>query len=180
MHKPLLPLLLLLLAAASRLSAQEVPAKATAYKTYKASFGMLGNPKVLGLQAETRFLQHFGGRLIATQVFDYQRQNEFGGGGIGLLTYYIPLKNPRIEPVLGIGGVYSLYHWDLGYNNGNLTDFNVGGGLGVNLRFSNDFRAGLSILAANGFKADYARGGDMQTVGRKLLIMPALTLDILL
>ncbi|WP_210515474.1 hypothetical protein [Hymenobacter terricola] len=177
--QPLLPLVFFLVSAA-RLAAQEVAPKAAPYKSYKASLGILANPKVLGVQAEVRFLEHFGGRLVATQVFDYQRQNEFGGGGIGLLTYYIPLKNPRIEPVLGLGGVYSLYHWDLGYRNGTLTDFNVGGGLGVNLRFSNDFRAGLSVLAANGFTADYVSGGDMRTVGRKLLLMPALTLDILL
>ncbi|MGY3087179.1 hypothetical protein ACVWYF_000205 [Hymenobacter sp. UYAg731] len=174
----LLPFLLSSLAV-SRLAAQEAPSKPVSYQKYRAALGILGNPKVLGVQAEGRFGQHFGGRLVATQVFDSHRQNEFSAGGIGLLTYYIPLKNPRLEPVVGIGGVYSLYHWDLGYNKGNLTDFNVGGGLGLNLRFSNDFRAGINVLFANGFVADY-QADEMRVVRRKLLVMPAFTFDILL
>ena len=176
----LLPLLLFSLAA-PRLAAQEVPTKPAIYQKYTVALGILGNPKVLGVQAEGRFGQHFGGRLVATQVFDSQRQNEFSAGGIGLLTYYIPLKNPRLEPVVGIGGVYSLYHWDLGPNDkkGNLTDFNVGGGIGLNLRFSNEFRAGINVLVANGFVAGY-QADDMRVLRRKLLVMPALTFDILL
>ncbi|GAA3928282.1 hypothetical protein GCM10022406_12370 [Hymenobacter algoricola] len=162
------------------LAAQDLPAEVPAYKTYKASFGILANPRVIGVQTEARFLSHFGLRVAATQVFDaHHRQNEFSGGGLGLVTYYIPLKNKRIEPVLGLGGVYSLYHWDTGYDRGNLTDLNVGGGVGVNLRFSSDFRTGFSVLAANGFVADYVEGS-MRTGRRKLLIMPALTFDILL
>ncbi|MCI1187567.1 hypothetical protein MON38_09060 [Hymenobacter sp. DH14] len=176
----LLPFLLFLLAGLQA-AAQEMSAKPVAYREYKAALGLLGNPKVLGVQAEGRFGQRFGGRLVATQVFDSHRQNEFSAGGIGLLTYYIPLKNPRLEPVVGIGGVYSLYHWDLGpnANKGTLTDFNVGGGAGLNLRFSNDFRAGINVLVANGFVADY-QDGDMRVARRKLLVMPALTFDILL
>ncbi|GAB3866354.1 hypothetical protein GCM10028824_06820 [Hymenobacter segetis] len=165
----------------SRLAAQEAPIKPTVYRKYTVALGILGNPKVLGVQAEGRFGPHFGGRLVATQVFDSHRQNEFSAGGIGLLTYYIPLKNPRLEPMLGIGGVYSLYHWDLGSNGnkGTLTDFNVGGGMGLNLRFSNDFRAGINVLFANGFVADY-QADEMRVAHRKLLVMPALTFDILL
>ena len=180
----LLPFLLFSLAA-SRLAAQEAPIKPVSYQKYTVALGILGNPRVLGVQAEGRFGQHFGGRLVATQVFDSHRQNEFSAGGIGLLTYYIPLKNPRLEPVLGIGGVYSLYHWDLGPNTNNnttkgtLTDFNVGGGMGLNLRFSNNFRAGINVLFANGFVADY-QADEMRVAYRKLLVMPALTLDILL
>ncbi|GAA4016077.1 hypothetical protein GCM10022408_31910 [Hymenobacter fastidiosus] len=162
------------------LAAQDLPADAPAYKPYKASFGILANPRVIGVQTEARFLEYFGVRLAATQVFDpHHRQNEFSGGGLGLLTYYVPLKNKRIEPVLGLGGVYSLYHWDTGSDRGNLSDLNVGGGVGVNLRFSSDFRVGFSVLAANGFVADYVEGS-MRTVRRKLLVLPALTFDILL
>lgn len=179
MPKPVLLPLCLLLGASLGAQAQDTSAPTTAYRKYTASLGIIANPKIIGLQAEVKFLKNFGARLGGIQVFDYQRQNEFGGGGIGLLTYYFPLKNARIEPVLGIGGVYSLYHWDLGYSKGNLTDFNVGGGLGLNLRFSNDFRLGFSVLAANGFVADYVEGS-MRAVGRKLLVMPALTFDILL
>jgi hypothetical protein len=176
----LLPFLLVPLTI-SRLAAQEAPIKSApaGYRKYTAALGILGNPKVLGVQAEGRFGPHFGGRLVATQVFDSHRQNEFSAGGIGLLTYYIPLENPRLEPVIGIGGVYSLYHWDLGYNKGTLTDFNVGGGMGLNLRFSSDFRAGINVLFANGFVADY-QADDMRVAHRKLLVMPALTFDILL
>ncbi len=179
MHR-LLPFLLCS-SVVSHLAAQEAPSKPVSYPKYRAALGILGNPKVLGVQAEGRFGQHFGGRLVATQVFDSHRQNEFSAGGIGLLTYYIPLKNPRLEPVVGIGGVYSLYHWDLGANakKGTLTDFNVGGGMGLNLRFSNDFRAGINVLFANGFVADY-QADDMRIARRKLLVMPALTFDILL
>lgn len=178
---PKLLLFLLFSLTCSRLAAQEAPGKPAIYRKYTVALGILGNPKVLGVQAEGRFGQHFGGRLVAAQFFDSHRQNEFSAGGIGLLTYYIPLKNPRLEPVVGIGGVYSLYHWDLGShaNKGNLTDFNVGGGLGLNLRFSNNFRAGINLLVANGFVADY-QAGDMRVARRKLLVMPALTLDVLL
>ncbi|GAB2870483.1 hypothetical protein [Hymenobacter ruber] len=167
--------------AVSRLAAQEAPIKPAIYRKYTVALGILGNPKVLGVQAEGRFGPHFGGRLVATQVFDSHRQNEFSAGGIGLLTYYIPLQNPRLEPVVGIGGIYSLYHWDLGpnANKGTLADFNVGGGMGLNLRFSNDFRAGINVLFANGFVADY-QAGEMCVASRKLLVMPALTFDILL
>ena len=171
--------LYLLLGAGPVAYAQVTPAPPAAYKKYTASLGILANPKIIGLQAEVKFLKNFGARLGGIQVFDHRRQNEFGGGGIGLLTYYVPLKNARIEPVLGIGGVYSLYHWDLGFDKGNLTDLDIGGGLGVNLRFSSDFRLGFSVLAANGFVADYVEGR-MRTVGRKLVVMPALTFDVLL
>ena len=179
MLKPIFSQLCILLGISLGAQGQDAPVPTPAYKKYRASLGILGNPKAIGLQAEVRFLKGFGARLSGIQSFDYHRQNEFGGGGIGLLTYYIPLKNPRIEPVLGIGGVYSLYHWNTGYGQGNLTDFNIGGGVGVNLRFSSDFRLGFSVLAANSFEADYMDGA-MHVVGRKLLIMPALTFDILL
>ncbi len=176
----LLPLVLVsVLVASLGAQAQDVPTPAAAYKNYKASLGILGNPKVIGVQGEVRLLKHFGGRLVVTQVFDSHRQNEFSGGGIGLLTYYIPVKNKLVEPVVGIGGVYSLYHWDTGYNRGNLTDFNVGGGVGLNLRFSSAFRTGIHVLVANGFEAA-AVDGTMHAVGRKLLVMPALTFDVLL
>ncbi|WP_073109328.1 hypothetical protein [Hymenobacter daecheongensis] len=173
-------LLLALILAAPGLAAQQIPAETSAYRPYKASLGILANPRVIGLQVEARLLRHFGVRAAGLQVFDAnQRQNEFSAGGLGLLTFYIPLKNQRLEPVLGLGGVYSLYHWDVGHHRGNLHDVNLGGGAGLNLRFSNNFRAGFNVLAANGFRADYVEGA-MRVVGRRLLIMPALSLDVLL
>ncbi|WP_156175899.1 hypothetical protein [Hymenobacter terrenus] len=158
--------------------AQNLPAPPL-YQPYRVALGIVGNPKALGVQAEARFLKNFGARLAGTQVFTYERQKEFGGGAIGLLTYYVPLKNKRIEPAVGIGGVYSLYHWDVGYDRGNLSDFNIGGGAGVNLRFSHDFRLGLNVLAANSFETNYVEGS-MRIVRRKLLVMPLLSFDILL
>ena len=104
----------------------------------------MANPKAIGLQAKSRFLKGFGARLGGIQSFDYYRSNESGGSDIELLTYYVLLKNPRIEPVLGIGGVYLLYYWNTGHSQCNLTDFNIGGGFGVNLRSSSDFRLGFS------------------------------------
>ena len=159
--------------------AQDVPTKAPAYKPYTFSFGILGNPKALGVQAEARFLKTFGARLAGLQIYDNYRHNEYGGGGMGLLTYYLPLKNERIEPVLGLGGVYSLYHWDNGYNSGTINDFNVGGAAGVNLRFSSDFRLGINVVAANGFEGAYT-DGTMRVARRKLLLLPLLSFDILL
>ncbi|RYU81600.1 hypothetical protein [Hymenobacter persicinus] len=176
----LLPLLLL----STGLAAQDIPA--SPYEPYKTAVGILANPRLLGIQAERRVGPHFGLRLAATQVFDYhQRQNEFSAGGLGLLTYYLPVRNSRIEPVLGVGAVYSLYHWNLGITTnmrntkGNLQDVNLGGGAGMNLRFSNGFRAGFSLLAANGFRAEYVEN-DMRIVERRLLVLPALSLDVLL
>jgi hypothetical protein len=170
-------LLVLLLAPVAPLRAQDVLPAVAPYPAYRASFGILANPKALGIQAETRFWQHFGARLTVAQSFDY-RPRESGGAAIGLLTYYLPLRNPRIEPMVGIGTVYSLYRWNTGYDKGTLTDLNLGGGLGVNLRFHANFRTGISVLAANNFEAAYSEG-TMRVVRRRLLVMPALTFDVL-
>jgi hypothetical protein len=170
--------LFFLLAPALHLAAQDQPAPAP-YKNYRAAVGLLGNPRALGVQAEVRVLKNFGVRLAGIQSFDYHRANERGGGATGLLTYYFPLKNKRLEPGLGIGGVYSLYHWNTGYRQGNLTDLNIGGGAGLNLRFSNDFRVGINVLVANGFEAGNV-DGTVRAVSRKLLVLPALTFDVLL
>ena len=170
-------LLVLFLAPAAPLLAQNVLPTATPYPTYRASFGLLANPKALGIQAETRFWQHFGARLVVAQSFDYRPQ-ESGGAAIGLLTYYFPLRNPRIEPMVGVGAVYSLYRWNTGFDRGTLTDLNLGGGVGVNLRFHANFRTGISLLAANNFEAAYT-DGTMRAVRRRLLVLPALTFDVL-
>ena len=159
--------------------AQDLPAKSPSYPPYRFALGILGNPKALGVQAEVRFLKDFGARLAGVQQFDYQRANEYGGGGIALLTYYLPLKNKLIVPGIGLGAVYSLYHWDMGYDKGNLQDVNLCGGVGVNLRFSPNFRLGINTLVANGFEAGYAEGS-MRAVRRRLLLLPALTFDVLL
>jgi hypothetical protein len=170
-------LLLLLLAPTAPLLAQDVLPVTVPYPAYHASFGLLANPKALGVQAEARFWQHFGARLTLAQSFDYLPR-EGGGAVIGLLTYYFPLPNPRIEPMVGIGPVYSLYRWNTGFDKGTLTDLNLAGGVGVNLRFHSHFRTGISLLAANNFEAAYAEG-TMRIVRRRLLVMPALTFDVL-
>ena len=170
-------LLLLLLAPAAPLLAQDVLPATAPYPAYRASFGLLANPKALGVQAEARFWQHFGARLTVAQSFDYLPR-ESGGAALVLLTYYVPLRNLRIEPLVGLGPVYSLYRWNTGHDNGTLTDLNLGGGVGVNLRFHANFRTGLSLLAANNFEAAYI-DGTMRIVRRRLLVMPALTFDVL-
>ena len=170
-------LLVFLLAPAAPLRAQDVSPAVASYPAYRASFGLLANPKAVGVQAEARFGQHFGARLTVAQSFDYL-PHESGGAALGLLTYYVPLRNPRIEPVVGIGPVYSLYRWNTGFDHGTLTDLNLGGGVGVNLRFDAHFRAGLSLLAANNFETAYVDGA-MRIVRRRLLVLPALTFDVL-
>ena len=62
---------------------------------------------------------------------------------------------------------------------GSIDDVNVGGGFGANLRFSERFKTGLNIFLANGFRAEYA-AGDRVVTGRKLVVFPTLTLDVLL
>ena len=73
------------------------------------------------------------------------------------------------------------YHWALAGNSGTLTDWNVGGGFGTNLRFRERFKTGLHVLLVNGFRAEYRYdAGDMVVTGRRLVVFPTLTLDVLL
>lgn len=153
---------------------------ATPNHDYKVAFGVLGTYQAVGLQSEFRFANQFAVKAIGALTFDDQRRaGEHGGAGIGLLTYYIPTNNQFIEPAVGLGGIYSWYHWELYGSSGTIHDVNVGAAFGTNLRFSNHFRSGLNLFLGNGFRAEYATN-EMAIVGRRLLVLPTLTFDFLL
>ncbi|WP_310391432.1 hypothetical protein [Hymenobacter sp.] len=145
----------------------------------RASIGVLGTYNAVGLQADYRFAKSWGVKLAGVRQFGYERPAEYGRAGIGLLTYSFPTRSQLVEPVVGVGAVRTVYHWALAGRSGNVTDWNVGGGFGANLRFSDRFRTGLNIFLVNGFRAEY-QAGDMVVTSRRLVAFPTLTLDVLL
>ena len=149
------------------------------FKNYKAAIGIIGNHKALGIQGEYKFANSFGIKGIGAKVFGYEKTSEYGYAGIALFTYYIPTKIKFIEPVLGVGGIYTLYHWTLPYNNGDINDVNFAGGFGINFRFSDHLRTGINMFFANGYNTGY-RQGEIKITSRKLMILPTLTLEFLL
>lgn len=149
-------------------------------KKYKYAVGVFGNHKVLGIQLESMIYKNFAIKIGGSKIFGYNSSNEFGFGMFGAISYYIPINSKVIEPVIGLGGVYSMYHWDVGFDSGNLNDFNIGGGIGINFRLSNKMRVGINVFAANSFKTDYNyETENMEITERNLLILPALTFDYL-
>ncbi|MBC8082214.1 MAG: hypothetical protein H7Z21_03320, partial [Hymenobacter sp.] len=148
---------------------QNSAARPAAYPAHPLSVGVLGTYKAVGLQADYRATGRFGVKLAGARQFGYERAGEYGLAGIGLLTYYFPTSSKLVEPLVGLGPVYSLYHWKLAGRGGTVDDWNVGGGFGTNLRFSNRFRTGLNVLLVNGFRAEY-RTGDMVVTGRRLVV----------
>lgn len=149
------------------------------FKKYKAAFGIIGNHKALGIQGEYKSVKNFGAKAIMAKVFGYEKSSEYGYAGIALLTYYIPTKIKLVEPVIGVGGIYTLYHWTLPYKSGDIHDVNFGGGFGINFRFSDSFRTGINIFVANGYNSGY-RQGEIKITSRQVLILPTLTLEFLL
>lgn len=145
------------------------------------SVGVLGTYQALGLQADCRFARSWGVKLAGVRQFGHERAGEFGQAGLGLLTYYLPTRSKLVEPVLGLGAVRSEYHWAQAGRTGHLADWNVGGGFGTNLRFSPRLRTGLYVFVHNGFRAEYQpAAADMVVTGRRLVVFPALTLDVAL
>jgi len=121
-----------------------------------------------------------GSELLAHRFFGYERAKEFGMAGIGLLTYYIPINSKFIEPFIGIGGVYSFYHWELFSKKGNINDFNIAGGIGANFRVTDHFRIGINLLAVNSYETDYKYLNDrIEITGRKPIFSPILSFDYL-
>ncbi|UYZ65160.1 hypothetical protein [Hymenobacter weizhouensis] len=159
--------------------AQQKPDSTARNSGYRLAAGILATYQAVGVQAELRFSSRFALKAVGARSLDYVRREEHGGAGIGLLTYYLPSRHPFLEPLVGVGGVYSWYHWNLLGGSGTLHDLNVGGAFGTNFCFSRRFRAGVNVFLANGFRAEY-REGTMSIVGRRLLAMPTLTLDVLL
>lgn len=158
---------------------QEASAPPDACPTHRFSVGVLGTYQAVGLQSDYHSAKRWGLKVAGARQFDYARAGEYGGAGIGLVTYYLPTKSKLVEPLVGLGAVYSSYHWALAGGSGNVNDVNVGGGFGTNLRFSDRFKTGLNIFLINGFWAEYV-AGDMVVTGRRLVIFPTLTLDVLL
>ena len=148
------------------------------FKKCKFAFGVLGNHRAIGLQVEYKFYRNFALRALGAKVLGYDKPTEYGYAGIGLISYYFPTDVRFIEPVIGIGCIYTLYHWDIAGRSGNLSDINIGGGFGTNFRFSNHFRTGVNIFLANNYNTEYKKG-EMNISSRKLLILPTLTLDLL-
>jgi hypothetical protein len=166
------------LAALPSLGQEAAPSLAT-YPVRRFSVGVLGTYNAVGIQSDYRFTQRWGVKLAGVHQFGYERAAEYGRAGIGLLTYSLPTNFKFVEPMVGVGAVYTIYHWALAGGSGNVNDLNVGAGFGTNLRFSDRFRTGLNIFAVNGFRAEYQRG-DMVVTGRRVVVFPTLTLDFLL
>ena len=158
---------------------QEAGPAPAPYPARRFAVGVLGTYQAVGVQTDYRFARRWGVKLAGVQQFGYDRPAEYGRAGIGLLTYSLPTDFKLVEPVVGIGAVYSVYHWALAGGSGDVTDLNLGGGFGTNLRFNDRFRTGLNIFVVNGFRAEY-RAGDMVVTGRRLVVFPTLTLDVLL
>jgi hypothetical protein len=140
---------------------------------------VLGTYQTLGAQAEYRASPCLALKAIGARQFGQERRAEHAGAGIGLLTYYFPSQHQFLEPLVGVGGIYSWYHWDLLGTRGTIKDVNVGAAFGTNLRFNRRLRSGVNVFVGNGFRAEYAEGR-MYVAGRRLLVMPTLTLDWLL
>ncbi|MBT9394544.1 hypothetical protein KLP40_15340 [Hymenobacter sp. NST-14] len=104
---------------------------------------------------------------------------EYSNAGVGQVVYYLPCRLTWLEPTVGLGGIYTSYHWKQYGQSGTVRDLNVSGSFGANVRFQEHLRAGLQLFVANGFHGTYA-DNDMRRSGRRLLALPALTLEVLL
>jgi hypothetical protein len=158
---------------------QEAAPSLAADPIRKFSVGVLGTYNGLGIQSDYRFTQRWGVKLAGVHQFGYERAAEYSRAGIGLLTYSLPTNFKLVEPVVGVGAVYTNYHWALAGGSGDVNDLNFGVGFGTNLRFTDRFRTGLNIFVVNGFRAEY-QAGDMKIIDRQVRVFPALTLDFIL
>ena len=148
---------------------------------YHLSLGIVGTTRAVGLQAELPLPRNLSIRLVGVKELNYQRATEYGYTGVGLLAYTFPSRIDFIEPFIGIGPVYSIYHWDLLNAHGNIHDVTLGGGFGINFRFNEQFRAGINLFLVNTFVAEYnSLDREMVKDRRQLQVFPTLTLDFLL
>ncbi|RTQ48917.1 hypothetical protein EJV47_15085 [Hymenobacter gummosus] len=161
--------------------AQAPTTTAPAPDSYRAAVGVLGSYRTAGLLGEVRATRRLGLKLAAVRQSDGTVAGEYSAAGIGQLTYFLPSRLPWLEPTVGLGGIYSAYHWQQRGGHGTLQDLNVGGSFGANVRFHRRLRTGLLVFGANGFRAGYDEAaGTMRKTGRRLLVLPALTLEVLL
>lgn len=169
-------LLLLLAAGFGRSYAQ---AQTPALPKYRVAVGALGSYRTAGLLAEARLTPRFGLKLAGVRSSDGTVPGEYSTAGIGQLMYYLPTRLAWLEPTVGLGGIYTGYHWNQQGNRGTVRDLNVSGSFGANVRFHDHLRAGLQMFVANGFQATYSDNA-MRVSGRRVLTLPALTLEVLL
>ena len=156
--------------------AQEIQPES--FKKYRSAYGVMGNHRALGIQGEYKFVRDFGFKVLGAKVLGYEKANDYGYAVISLITYYIPSKIKYIEPVLGLGGMYTLYHWNVSRKSGDIHDITFGGGFGLNFRFNDYFRTGINLFLANNYTSSY-RQGYLKKTGRELLVLPTLTLEYL-
>jgi hypothetical protein len=150
-------------------------------RSYRVAVGALGSYRTLGLLGEVRTTRRLGLQLAAVRQSDGTVPGEYSAAGIGLLSYRLPSRLPWLAPTVGLGGIYSAYHWQQHGGRGTLRDLNLGGAFGANVRFHPQLRTGLQLFVANGFRAEYDEAAAaMRKAGRRLLVLPALTLEVLL
>ncbi len=170
--------LLLLLTATFSFSYAQAQTPATP-APYKVALGVLGSYQTIGVLGEVRLSRPLGLKLAGVLNSDSTVPGEYGTAGIGQLTYYLPTRLPWLEPVVGLGGIYTSYHWKQYGQSGTVRDLNVSGSFGANVRFHEHLRAGLQLFVANGFRSTYSDNA-MHISSRRLLALPALTLEVLL
>ncbi len=169
-------LLLLLTATYSFSYAQaQTPAK----PAYRVAVGALGSYRTVGLLGEVRLSRPLGVKLAGVLTSDGTVPDEYSTAGIGQVAYYLPCRLTWLEPVVGLGGIYTRYHWKQYGQSGTVRDLNVGGSFGANLVFHPHLRTGVQVFVANGFRGAYSDNA-MRISGRRLLALPALTLEVLL
>lgn len=159
--------------------AQAQTPAAESQPAYRVALGVLGSWRTAGLLAEARFAPRFSLKLAGVRTSDGTVPGEYSTAGIGQLTYYLPSRLAWLEPTVGLGGIYSGYHWNQYNHSGTLRDLNVGGNFGANVRFHQHLRTGLQVFVTNGFQAAYT-DNTMRVTGRRLLVLPTLMLEVLL
>ncbi|OWP62742.1 hypothetical protein CDA63_12580 [Hymenobacter amundsenii] len=169
--------LLLLLTATFSLSYAQAQTPTT--PTYRVAVGVLGSYRTVGVLGEVRLTPHFGLKLAGVRNYDSTVPDEYSTAGIGQLAYYLPCRLTWLEPVVGLGGIYTRYHWKQYGQSGTVRDLNVGGSFGANVVFHPRLRTGVQVFVANGFRSAYSDNA-MRISGRRLLALPALTLEVLL
>ncbi|MFD2787092.1 hypothetical protein [Hymenobacter rubripertinctus] len=169
--------LLLLLAATGSISLAYAQAPTT--PTYHVAVGVLGSYRTAGVLGEARLTPHFGLKLAGVLTSDGTVPDEYSTAGIGQVAYYLPCHLTWLEPVVGLGGIYTSYHWQQYGQSGTVRDLNVGGSFGANVVFHPRLRTGVQVFVANGFRGAYSDNA-MRISGRRLLALPALTLEVLL
>jgi hypothetical protein len=162
------------------------PEKEEKEKKYNKMLGIVATSyppySAVGLQGELKFTSNIGIRLIGIRVFGYKDKDEYSYGAFLAGVYHIPIKYSMLDPFIGLGGTYSYNHWEWKLYNvrGNVQDISYAGGLGVGLILSKHIEIGSSIWLYNAYKKRIYWNGRAEKIGRKLIPLPVLELNILL